>query len=71
MEKAILSKATKLLSTIDASYVHESDFVLQVHAMDERSKLEKHTDDDDITHQYGIGLGAYSGGELITYKTKY
>ena len=66
-QKAILAKATELLGAVDASYVQDGDFVLQVHAMDETSKVEKHTDDDDISFQYGIGLGTYSGGELITW----
>ena len=67
IEKAIYAKATELLGAVDASYVQDGDFVLQVHAMDETSKAEKHTDDDDISFQYGIGLGTYSGGELITW----
>ena len=66
-QKAIYAKAAELLSTVDASYVQDGDFVLQVHALDETSKLEKHTDDEDISFQYGIGLGDYSGGELITW----
>ena len=69
IEKAILAKAAELLSTIDASYVQDGDFVLQVHAMDETSKAMKHTDDEDISFQYGIGLGDYSGGELITWSS--
>ena len=43
------------------------DWVLQVHAMNSTSRVARHTDKDDISYQYGLVLGDFDGGELITW----
>ena len=68
-QKAIYVEAIELMKLVDASYVAHGDFVLQVALMTDpkRHYCKRHTDDDDITFQYGVGLGNYRGGELVTW----
>jgi hypothetical protein len=65
--KAIYAKAGEILAVIDPTYAVNGDWVLQVHAMDSTSRVDRHTDDDDISYQYGVVLGDFDGGEMLTW----
>eukprot|EP01047_Picozoa_sp_COSAG01_P069353 COSAG01_NODE_10241_length_2211_cov_8.304924_3_plen_173_part_00 len=65
--KAIYAKAGEILALIDPTYAMNGDWVLQVHAMNSTSRVARHTDKDDISYQYGLVLGDFDGGELITW----
>ena len=68
-QKKIYQVAGELLTLIDPEYAAGGHWVLQAHAMDSGSKVNKHTDDEDISFQYGVILGDFTGGELLTWSS--
>ena len=66
-QKDLYYMAGKLLNTIDSGYAAGGHWVVQIHAMDHDSKINKHKDTNDITFQYGVTLGDYEGGNLVTW----
>jgi hypothetical protein len=69
-QKEIYRKAAQIVEMLDPVYAANGDWVVQVHAMDSQSKVNRHTDDDDLTYQYGVILGDFEGGELLTWDSK-
>ena len=66
-QKILYYMAGKLLNIIDPGYAAGGHWVVQIHGMDSKSKINKHVDSNDITFQYGVTLGDYEGGNLITW----
>ena len=66
-QKDLYYMAGKLLNTIDPGYAAGGHWVVQIHAMDHDSKINKHKDSNDITFQYSVTLGEYEGGKLVTW----
>ena len=66
-QKQIYSMASNILTMIDPEYAADGHWVVQIHAMDSESKVNKHIDTHDITFQYGITIGNFQGGCVITW----
>ena len=60
--------ACTLLKMFDKPWAGSNDdFVVQFSCMDIESRVENHTDKDDVSSQFVISLGEYKGGELMVY----
>ena len=47
------------------------DVAFQVNIMDKPSmRVKRHRDHQDISFQYGVGLGSYEGGDVLVYNQK-
>ena len=66
-QKMIYAKARELICIIDSKYAANDHWVVQVHCMDATSRIGSHVDKHDITFQYGVTLGEYEGGNLLTW----
>ena len=66
-QKLIYAKTRELLCIIDSEYATNDHWVVQVHCMDATSRIGNHVDKNDITFQYGVTLGEYEGGNLLTW----
>ena len=66
-QKVIYGKARELLRIIDPEYAANDHWVVQVHSMDTTSSIGRHVDAKDITFQYGVTVGEYEGGNLLTW----
>ena len=67
--KDIYVELRKVITLIDSKFAANGDWSVQVNLSDDPNKLMKpHVDDKDMTHQYAIGLGDYTGGELATFR---
>lgn len=68
MKKLYMDHLLPLAKEINADWVGpDDDVAFQVNMMTGNSmKVNLHVDDDDISHQYGVGLGDYEGGFLRT-----
>ena len=66
-QKMIYAKARELIGVIDSKYAANDHWVVQIHCMDATSRLGTHVDKKDITFQYGVTLGEYEGGNLLTW----
>ena len=64
--KRIYRKSKALLEVIDEENAHGGHGVVQVHTMDETSYFLRHTDKNDVLHQYWVLIGHYEGGNIIT-----
>mgnify|MGYP003956702563 CR=1 FL=1 len=62
--------AKQLILHIDPGYAAHEDYVVNFSCMTDSKKhyVKRHVDDQDITFQYGLALGDFTGGELTCWK---